>query len=219
MTNQNQTSPAPHPQSQTLDSGSVHVSQRQQLWLSLHRSHRRTASRVLCISGFLGICEAKRRERRRPNCSKSLRGRRSAKEPETSPVERVLKITPVCKEPPAARELGPRDHRVTVLICTDLPKSRKKDPARSLRHQEKCEYCTSNTTGRRTDRERSKEGASVVEGTGRRSATSAQPGNPGEPGLREVVADFRSCKHEEVTLRFSCFQRNDGQRARFRKDL
>ena len=40
MTNENQTSPAPHPQNQPPDSGSVHGSQRQQLWLSLHRSHR-----------------------------------------------------------------------------------------------------------------------------------------------------------------------------------
>ena len=40
MTNKNQTSPAPHPQNQPPDSGSVRGSQRQQLWLSLHRSHR-----------------------------------------------------------------------------------------------------------------------------------------------------------------------------------
>ena len=46
-----------------------------------------------------------------PNCSKSLRGRRSAKEPETSPAESPLRIAPVCKEPPAAREQGPRDQR------------------------------------------------------------------------------------------------------------
>ena len=31
------------------------------------------------------------------------------KEPETSPADSVLRITPVCKEPPAAREQGPRD--------------------------------------------------------------------------------------------------------------
>ena len=34
---------------------------------------------------------------------------RSAKEPETPPAERALRIAPVSKEPPAARELGPRD--------------------------------------------------------------------------------------------------------------
>ena len=34
---------------------------------------------------------------------------RSAKEPETPPVERALRIAPVRKEPPAAREQGPRD--------------------------------------------------------------------------------------------------------------
>ena len=59
-----------------------------------------------------------------PNCRKSLRGRRSAKEPEITPAERVLRITPVCKEP-AAREQGPRNHWVTVLIITHLPKAGK----------------------------------------------------------------------------------------------
>ena len=39
----------------------------------------------------------------------------------------------------------------------------------------------SSTTGRGTDQERCKESASVIGGTGRRSATSAQPGNPREP--------------------------------------
>ena len=43
--------------------------------------------------------------------------------------------------------------------------------------------CTSSTTGRGTDRERCKESASVIGGTGRRSATSAQSGNPREPGF------------------------------------
>ena len=83
-----------------------------------------------------------------PSCSKSLRGRRSAKEPGISPAESALRIAPVCKEAPAEREQGPRDHRVTVLICTH----------RLLRHQEECEYCTSSTTCRGNDRERSKEG-------------------------------------------------------------
>ena len=36
---------------------------------------------------------------------------RSAKEPETPPAERALRIAPVSEEPPAARELGPRDQR------------------------------------------------------------------------------------------------------------
>ena len=56
MTNQNQTSPAPHPQNQPPDSGSVHGSQRQQLWLSLHRSHR---VRFLCFKCFLLIPQGK----------------------------------------------------------------------------------------------------------------------------------------------------------------
>ena len=42
MTNQNTTSPALHHQNQPPDSGSVHESQRRQLRLSLHRSHRLT---------------------------------------------------------------------------------------------------------------------------------------------------------------------------------
>ena len=52
MTNQNQTSPAPHPQNQPPDAGSVHGPQRQQLWLSLHRSHRVRfcVSSVFCLS-------------------------------------------------------------------------------------------------------------------------------------------------------------------------
>ena len=51
MTNQNQTNPAPHPQNQPPDSGSVYGSQRQQLWLSLHRSHRVRfcVSSVFCL--------------------------------------------------------------------------------------------------------------------------------------------------------------------------
>ena len=39
----------------------------------------------------------------------SLTTDRPCKEPETPPAERALRIAPVSKEPPAARELGPRD--------------------------------------------------------------------------------------------------------------
>ena len=43
-------------------------------------------------------------------CSRKLGfGHRSAKEPETPPAERALRIAPVFKEPPAAREQGPCD--------------------------------------------------------------------------------------------------------------
>ena len=42
MTIQNITSPALYHQNQPPDSGSVHESQQQQLWLSLHRIHRHT---------------------------------------------------------------------------------------------------------------------------------------------------------------------------------
>ena len=57
MTNQNTTNPALHPQNQPPDFGSVHESQRQQLWLSLHRSHRRTCCvrfRLECFTNFRG---------------------------------------------------------------------------------------------------------------------------------------------------------------------
>ncbi|CAN0464520.1 unnamed protein product [Ascophyllum nodosum] len=43
MTNQNITSPAHYHQNQPPDSGSVHESQQQQLWLSLHGIHRHTS--------------------------------------------------------------------------------------------------------------------------------------------------------------------------------
>ena len=45
-----------------------------------------------------------------------------------------------------------------------------------------CKNCTSRTHGRGTDRERCKEGASII-GTGRTSARSAQPGNSRESGF------------------------------------
>ena len=75
-----------------------------------------------------------------PNCSTSLRGGRSTKEPETLPAERVLKITPVCKEPPAAREQGPREQRknpgrVSLKIelqYRSVPTCRKQDKSPSL---------------------------------------------------------------------------------------
>ena len=52
MTNHNQTHPAPHPQNQPPDSSSVDGPQRQQLWLSLHRSHRVRfcVSSIFCLS-------------------------------------------------------------------------------------------------------------------------------------------------------------------------
>ena len=55
MTNQNQTSPDPHPQNQPPDSGSVHEPQRQQLRLSLHRSHSLEILPREHISGHLKI--------------------------------------------------------------------------------------------------------------------------------------------------------------------
>ena len=59
----------------------------------------------------------------------------------------------------------------------------------------------SSTTRRGTDRERNKESASVIGGTGRKIATSVQPGNPREPGLLEVVGDSRSGEREHGVFR------------------
>ena len=107
-------------------------------------------------------------------------------------------------EPPAAREQGPRAqcknpeggawNRVTVLICLcpHLPKSSNiTDPEKHQGVQD----CTSSTTGQGTDRERCKEGASVG-GTLRTSARTAQPGNPREPGLLEIVGGSTSGKRK-----------------------
>ena len=68
MTNQNTTSPALHHQNQPPDSGSVHESQRWQLWLSLHCSHRHTCCvcfRLECFTIFRG------EKRRSLDCSSS----------------------------------------------------------------------------------------------------------------------------------------------------
>ena len=61
MTNQNTTSPALHHQNQPPDSGSVHESQRRQLWLSLHRSHRHTCCMCFCLECFTIFRGEKRR--------------------------------------------------------------------------------------------------------------------------------------------------------------
>ena len=53
MTSQNVTSPALHHQNQPPDSGSVQESQRRKLWLSRHRSHRRTCCVCFCLIVFL----------------------------------------------------------------------------------------------------------------------------------------------------------------------
>ena len=65
--------------------------------------------------------------------------------------------------------------------------------------------CTSSTTGRGTDRERCKEGASVG-GTSRRSARTAQPGNPREPGLLEIARDSRSRKRKTIAFFYLTFE-------------
>ena len=52
MTNQNITSPALYHQSQPPDSGFVHESQQQQLWLSLHCIQRHTYCVCVCVCVF-----------------------------------------------------------------------------------------------------------------------------------------------------------------------
>ena len=61
MTNQNTTSPALHHQNQPPDSGLVHESQRRQLRLSLHRSHRNTCCVCFCFRVFYHFRGEKRR--------------------------------------------------------------------------------------------------------------------------------------------------------------
>ena len=92
---------------------------------------------------------------------------------------------------------GEPGNRVTVLICIHLP-SAGISSTPSLRHQEECEYFTSSTTSRGAGRERCEKSAKIIGGTGGKSATSAQPGNPRESGLREVVGDCRSGEREHL---------------------
>ena len=67
------------------------------------------------VWGFLGIASNLRRRAGLERddgqpCIKELGfDHRSAKESEAPPAERALRIAPVRKEPPAAREQGPRD--------------------------------------------------------------------------------------------------------------
>ena len=49
MTNRNTTSPALHHQNQPPDSGSVYESQRRQLWVSVHHSHRHLCCVCFCL--------------------------------------------------------------------------------------------------------------------------------------------------------------------------
>ena len=72
MTNQNITSPSLHHQNQPPDSGSEHESQRRQLRLSLHRSHRHACCVCFCLECFT-ISEERRGEvsTARPPATKS----------------------------------------------------------------------------------------------------------------------------------------------------
>ena len=71
MTNQNTTSPALHHQNQPPDSGSVHESQRRQLWLSLHRSQRHTCCVCFCFECFAIFRVNRRSLSVRPPATKS----------------------------------------------------------------------------------------------------------------------------------------------------
>ena len=77
-----------------------------------------------------------------------------------------------------------------------------------------CENCTSSTTGRGTDRERCKESASVIGGTGRRSATSAQPGNPREPGFYWRSLEASGQVNASHCVLYLIFENDDCLRAR-----
>ena len=65
------------------------------------------------------------------------------------------------------------------------PARKQEHPARFRASGEECEYVKYHQPRNRPRALRGS--ASVIGGTGRRSATSAQPGNPREPGLREVA--------------------------------
>ena len=90
--------------------------------------------------------------------------------------------------------------------------------ARSTAPREEGENCTSSTTGRGTDRERCKESASVIGGTGRRSVVKAATREPERAWiLLEAVEDSRSGEREHCV--YYLIFKNDCQRARFRKDV
>ena len=64
---------------------------------------------------------------------------------------------------------------------------------------------TSSTTGQGIDRERSGEAPVLLEApVERRYATSAQPGNPREPGLREVVVEATRTRGQVNAKKLLC---------------
>ena len=107
----------------------------------------------------------------------------------------------------------PRGLSLELGYSTDLsaPTCREQEkhhrPGKSTRE---VQDCTSSTTGQGTDRERCKEGARVG-GTGRTSARSAQPGNPREPGLLEIVggSKVKSGEHASHSVFYLTFENDD----------
>ena len=78
--------------------------------------------------------------------------------------------------------------------------------------------CTCKKAGKSSVQPRELRGsASVIGDTGRRSATSAQPRNPREPGLRKVVGDYRSGEREHCVF-YLIFLNDYCRRARLRKN-
>ena len=81
------------------------------------REHQFGDCRVLGVWGFfeevLQVCEGEQglRETKGHPAVRAWVWPPIGKKPETPPAESVLKMTPVCKEPPAARGRGPRDQR------------------------------------------------------------------------------------------------------------
>ena len=96
MTNQNQISPALHLQNQPFDSGSIHETQRQELfWLSLHRSHRRTC----CVLFSLGCltCAAPPANHLVPSLQNPYKSRVSLVEYENFPAREVCGLLVLTK--------------------------------------------------------------------------------------------------------------------------
>ena len=68
---------------------------------------------------LLQVCDGEQglRDEGQPGIKELGFDHRSAKEPETPPLERALRIAPVRKEPPAPREQGPRHRWYEQFVC------------------------------------------------------------------------------------------------------
>ena len=122
MTNQNTTSPALHHQNQPPDSGSVHESQRRQLRLSLHRSHRNTCCVCFCFRVFYNFRGEKKR--RSLYCSSSSHQKsvsaddNSKHKPSPSPlITRTNLLTLALYMSHSSSRFGYRCIAVTAICC------------------------------------------------------------------------------------------------------